>query len=211
MRALTERQKEILSFVSAYISDNGRAPTQREVGTAFGFSHTAARDALASLERKGFIELERNRQRAIALPAARREEMENIPVPFYSSEPSAEMLSDNPPEERIFVQKSIRSASLFAFRVTSESMRNAGILPGDIAVMTHLKGAPKNDWIILASCSDDAKPLELRRFMRINDDFIQLCPENDTMGVIKASYASLTTAGVLCMIRRDYEPHPPRA
>ena len=55
MRALTERQKEILSFVSAYISDNGRAPTQREVGTAFGFSHTAARDALASLERRGLL------------------------------------------------------------------------------------------------------------------------------------------------------------
>ena len=203
MRALTERQKEILSFVSAYISDNGRAPTQREVGTAFGFSHTAARDALASLERKGFIELERNRQRAIALPAARREEMENVPVPFYSSEPSAEILSDNPPEERIFVQKSIRSASLFAFRVTSESMRNAGILPGDTAVMRPCT-SPLPDDIILASYGDDGEEMELRRYRPLNNGYAELWPENDSMGIIKVPLSDLSVHAVLTALRRDY-------
>ena len=211
MKNLTERQKEILSYISEYITGNGRAPTLREIGDRFGFSHIAARDMVLAIVRKGYLERGENELRSISLPLTERIERENLQIPFFASEPTLEEVGSEHTDRTIYVPRAIAEQGAYAFRVSSESMRNAGILPGDIAVMTHLKGAPKNDWIILASCSDDAKPLELRRFMRINDDFIQLCPENDTMGVIKASYASLTTAGVLCMIRRDYEPHPPRA
>ena len=129
--------------------------------------------------------------------------MENVPVPFYSSEPSAEMLSDNPPEERIFVQKSIRSASLFAFRVTSESMRNAGILPGDTAVMRPCT-SPLPDDIILASYGDDGEEMELRRYRPLNNGYAELWPENDSMGIIKVPLSDLSVHAVLTALRRDY-------
>ena len=87
-------------------------------------------------------------------------------------------------------------------------MRNAGILPGDVAVMVKEKRNPENNEIILASYSDDDRPMELRRFHPIMNEYAELWPDNDTMGIIKVTRSNLITAGVLLHIWRSFnEPH----
>jgi repressor LexA len=53
---LTDRQREILTFIQRHIDDNGYPPTVREIGSAFGIRSTnGVADHLKSLERKGFL------------------------------------------------------------------------------------------------------------------------------------------------------------
>ena len=207
MRGLTERQREILDFIAAYISSYGRSPTLREIGDAFGFSPNAAHDAVAVLVSKGFLEKSPKGLRSLSFPLSERMERENIPIVFFPSEPSCDDIEEERSSGRIYVPRFIAERGAFAFRVTSESMRNAGILPGDIAILRKADGMPRNDEIILASYSDDEEKMELRRFHPIGNGYAELIPDNDTMGIIKVMQSNLITAGVLTHIRRSYEPH----
>lgn len=201
MKDITDRQKQILDFISLYIYTNGRSPSLREIGEAFGFSHIAARDAVATLVRKGYLEKIDNGLRSLTFPLNERLKRENNAVPFYQAEPSYAVLSAGT-EERIFIPRTKKAA--FTFKVTSESMRNGGILPGDFAVMTDADIAKADGDIVLASLGDDEMIPELRRLRRIGNGYALLIPDNDTMGVIKAAESSLRILGRLISIRRDY-------
>lgn len=201
MKDITDRQKQILDFISLYIYTNGRSPSLREIGEAFGFSHIAARDAVATLVRKGYLEKIDNGLRSLTFPLNERLKRENNAVPFYQAEPSYAVLSAGT-EERIFIPRTKKAA--FTFKVTSESMRNGGILPGDFAVMADADIAKADGNIVLASLGDDEMIPELRRLRRIGNGYALLIPDNDTMGVIKAAESSLRILGRLISIRRDY-------
>ena len=201
MKDITDRQKQILDFISLYIYTNGRSPSLREIGEAFGFSHIAARDAVATLVRKGYLEKINNGLRSLTFPLNERLKRENNAVPFYQAEPSYAVLSAGT-EERIFIPRTKKAA--FTFKVTSESMRNGGILPGDFAVMADADIAKADGDIVLASLGDDEMIPELRRLRRIGNGYALLIPDNDTMGVIKAAESSLRILGRLISIRRDY-------
>ena len=204
MKGLTERQREILDYISAYISSYGRSPTLREIGNAFGFSPNAAHDAVDVLVGKGFLVKSPKGLRSLAFPLSERMERENIPIVFFPSEPSSGDIEEERSSGRIYVQRFIAEAGAFAFRVTSESMLGAGILPGDTAIMAKTGKAPAEGDIILASYSYDDAPLELRRYHSIGELYAELWPENDSMGIIKVPATGLITAGVLVHIRRDY-------
>ena len=201
MKKLTERQKEILDYISAYILTNGRSPSLREIGEAFGFSHIAARDAVSALVKKGWLEKKDNGLRSLAFPQDERLKRENNAVPYYKHEPTIEELEDGT-EINIYIPRTLNAS--YVFRVTSESMHNGGILPGDYAVMTEstLQNADGN--ITLAYYGDDEKTPELRILKRIGNGYALLIPDNDTMGVIKAAESSLRILGRLISIRRDY-------
>ncbi len=207
MKALTERQEEILSFISSYMFENGKSPTLREIGDNFRFSHKAAYDAVLALVKKGYLEKGDNEIRSISFPLNERLERENAPIPFFSSEPSLKDLKERKYTDMIFVQRRIARETAFSFRVTSESMRNAGILPGDVAILIQSDNEPVKDDIILASFTDEEEPMELRRFHPIGNGYAELWPDNDTMGIIKIMKANLVTAGILTNIRRSYELH----
>ena len=66
-KRLTARQGEILDFISRYISENGYAPTLKEIGKAFGFSQKAANDHRNTLIRKGWIIIDDAKPRSIRL------------------------------------------------------------------------------------------------------------------------------------------------
>ena len=66
MRALTDRQGEVLRFITSHFAAHGWAPTVREIADAFGFASTnAATDHLEALQRKGAIRVGNGKARAI--------------------------------------------------------------------------------------------------------------------------------------------------
>ena len=68
MERLTEKQSEIYSVIKRLISENPCAPTLREIMHELNISSTnGIRPQLASLERKGFIQLDKNTSRGIRL------------------------------------------------------------------------------------------------------------------------------------------------
>lgn len=66
MEELTERQRDILTFIHTHIEDHGYPPTVREIGRAFGIRSTnGVSDHLKSLERKGYLERGSLKSRAL--------------------------------------------------------------------------------------------------------------------------------------------------
>ena len=197
MKGPTERQKEILSFVSRFTSLHGYSPSQKEIGEELGISVPAVHYALLAMEKKGL--LESGGIRAIKLPETIRDEMKNVPLPFFSQEPDEEELEKGA-EDVLYLPSSLVKPSSFAFRVTSWSMKEGGILPGDIALLDKEEEAKDGD-IVLAHPEGREGMMELRILRKVRN-LLELWPENDSMGITRSQ--SLRIYGILREIRRKY-------
>ena len=63
MREITERQKEVLSFITNFTEANSYPPTIREIAEHFGISLKAVQDRIAALQKKGYLSSETKRSR----------------------------------------------------------------------------------------------------------------------------------------------------
>ena len=82
MATLTKRQKQLIDYLTDYISEHGYAPTLAEVGQYFGLSSLATvHKHLHNLEQKGFIKRQHNHSRALEVAASeKREAPERYPI-----------------------------------------------------------------------------------------------------------------------------------
>ena len=202
MKKLSRRQEEVLSCIRDHIDRTGISPSYAEIARSLSFSPQAAHDAVMALVRKGMLEKGGDTARSIVLSAQERMERENIAVPLFPSEPCADQLDgDSETGQWIYERKAIADSMCFAFRVTSESMKDGGIIPGDIAVMTRDVAKVRNGNIVLASSGDDGEAMELRRYHKL-PGYTLLIPDNEIMGERKS--ISVTVYGILVAIRREY-------
>lgn len=65
MKQLTKRQREVLDFIKDFIETRGYPPTLREIGDHFSMSAVAAKSHIVSIEKKGFIDIQQGKPRAI--------------------------------------------------------------------------------------------------------------------------------------------------
>jgi repressor LexA len=154
IKDLTTKQAAVLEFVRRRILEEGRPPTLREIGGRFGFRSTGTtRDYLKTLARKGYINLRAKQSRAIGLakPLAFR-----IPVlgrimaglPDLAWEETEEYLSLDDLIPR-------PDQPTFTLRIKGDSMKDKGILDGDIAVVRRQRLADAGD-IVAALLSHEA-------------------------------------------------------
>lgn len=197
MKKKTKRQSDILDFISHSIITEGRSPTLEEIASRFSFSVPAAHYAVESLKKKGYIEAEKDRKRSIRLTEDERNLRENISVPFFEMEPTGDELEGGSTKTMMVERK--LGEDVFAYRVTSESMKNSGIIPGDIAVIRRTETAEDED-IVLAEKDEDG-PLVLRR-IHITSSYTELWAENDTTGIIRRK--NFPIYGKLIEVRRYY-------
>ena len=198
MKEKTKRQSEILDFIATEVITNGLSPTMKEIGERFSMTPEGAYYAVHALEKKGYLTLSKDRKRSIVLAGIERNERENIPVPFFSSEPTAAAFGKGT-ERTMMLRRGTAATGVFAYTVTSESMINAGILPGDTAVIRRTDSARNGD--IVLALKDEESPLELRR-LHTSSSFSELWAENDTMGIIRRK--NFPIYGILIEIRRNY-------
>jgi len=139
MKKLTERQQAILSFIEQYWQKNGISPSFRDIQQFFGFqSPHAVTKHLAALEQKGMLRLRKfrgiGRARGIIPLFKKKGEVPLVGrivagTPVESGESIEEILS----LDSLGIDNSRRDH--FALRVAGNSMINAHILDGDIAVI----------------------------------------------------------------------------
>ena len=134
---LTDRQREILHFIRSTELGRGSGPTTREVQERFGFaSQTAAVHHIRALERKGALSKTAGKARAVTTSPPR---VKFLQVPIFGSIPAGipELMTQEAegfvPVDLVAAGLSER-ATLFATRVRGDSMVNASILDGDVAV-----------------------------------------------------------------------------
>ena len=203
MKDLTDKQQALLSFIEQYYETKGIMPTLSEISKRFSYSDKAAWDAVEALIKKGALEKEKGEHRAIRLKKEERDKRENIRIPIYSGPITAAALNEGS-SEYIYLCRTIASErNLFAIRINGFSMKNAGILPSDIAILDRDTANIKDNDIVLAEpkAADEDAEIQLRRY-RKTPYFSELWPENDSMGIIKAPEFSFY--GKLILIIRSY-------
>ncbi len=159
---LTPRQSQILELIRSHIRDTGFPPTRAEIAAAFGFrSANAAEDHLRALARRGAIELTPGASRAIRLVTDGLGD-ETLPVVGRVAAGSP-ILAEAHIEDHYRVAPDLfRPRAAYLLRVRGSSMRDAGILDGDLlAVHPTLEATDRQ--IVVARLGDEVTVKRLRR------------------------------------------------
>jgi len=139
---LTRRQEQILRFIVSFREKTGRPPTGPEVASNFRFSHfSTAYQHLSSLEKKGFLEIQRFGRRApVGLRlTARARHFLATEWPLLGAIPAGE-LTDILDEDVETIRKledivPILKAGDYFLRVSGDSMVDAGIYPDQLVIL----------------------------------------------------------------------------
>ena len=175
MGDLSDRQSEILAFISKHCAVSGYPPTVREIGLAVGLTSPSTVHAhLAKLEAGGHIRRDPTKPRAMLLSDRReekaaREAPRGLPL-LGAVAAGVPTLADEQIEDYIETP----FAGDFVLRVKGDSMMNASILDGDLVVVKQQETA-KNGEIVVARIEDEAT---VKRFFR-EKGHVRLQPEND--------------------------------
>jgi len=163
MKDLTEKQQSILQFIESFIRGQGYPPTIREIGDKFEITAKGAYDHIKAIEKKGYIKCEKNRSRAIELlkTSSGRAPLESariVNVPLVGSVAAGyPLLAEENVEEYLAFPSTMipEKTEVFALRVSGESMKDAGINDGDIAIIRKQSIAENGD-IVVALIEDEA-------------------------------------------------------
>ncbi|PJE78557.1 LexA repressor [invertebrate metagenome] len=177
MMKLTLRQAEILELIRTHIDDTGFPPTRAEIAKILGFrSPNAAEEHLKALARKGVIEMTPGRSRGIRISPQNHTGMPIIGQvaagsPILAQEHIEDYLNIQPD---FFYPKAD-----YMLRVVGMSMRDAGILEGDLLAI-HKTHKAHNGQIVVARVDNE---VTVKRFEQ-KDNKIYLHPENDNFETI---------------------------
>lgn len=174
MTKLTHRQREILDWILAFAQRSGFPPTRAEMAQGLGFrSSNAAEEHLRALARKGAIELLPGASRGIRFLEPREAPPSGLPVigrvaagaPIVATE---NIEAHHPVDPEVF-----RPRADYLLRVAGASMRDAGILDGDLLAV-HRTPEAHTGQIVVARLGDE---VTVKRFRR-RGDLVRLMPEN---------------------------------
>ena len=159
---LTRRQAEILAYIRRCLTEEGAPPTRADIVRAFGFASPNAAEAhLRALARKGAIELVPGASRGIRLPAGQRE-ADGLPL-IGRVAAGAPVLAVAHIERHVPVAPDLfHPQPDYLLRVHGESMRDAGILDGDILAVRRAPEA-RDGQIVVARIDDEVTVKRFRR------------------------------------------------
>lgn len=182
MKALTRRQQQVLDIIKDAIRDTGMPPTRNDIAQILGFrSANAAEDHLKALAKKGAIEILPGTSRGIRV-IEDEQAAEGLPivgqVAAGSPITALEHIEDYCPVDQNF----FRPAADFLLRVRGESMKNVGILDGDLLAV-HKTPHAKDGEIIVARVDDEVTVKRIK--FGKSKQTIELLAENDAFEPIK--------------------------
>ena len=223
--ALTQRQREILEFISASIVERGFPPTLREIGEHFNIRSTnGVNDHLKALEKKGHLRREDLKSRAMRpvlpdgsgelIPMQRHamgtgnvqlvtdsDDMAEIPIlgKVAAGQPilAVESATDTVKVDRVLVGN---HREVFGLRIVGESMIEDGIFDGDYVFVKKTPSAHTGD-IVVAMIEGEAT---VKRYYP-EGDRIRFQPANQNMSPIivrKADFKSVDIIGIVVGVYR---------
>jgi len=192
---LTKRQSDVLAGIRAYFQEIGHPPTVRELGERLGLrSSCTVQRHLEALERKGFIHRNPTKARTI--------EITRGPKPLSKSAADGGMIAlpvlgtvtagmpilavENIEDTIALPRTMVPDDGCFVLRVRGDSMINAGLYDGDMAVIKKQEFADNGD-VVVAMIDDEAT---IKRFFRQHDR-IRLQPENPSYQPIIVDQATI--------------------
>lgn len=200
---LPPKQKKIFEFIKRFMEDNNYPPTYQEIADKFKIIIGTVQDHIAALIRKGCLERipEKARGFRVINPGEDGEISRTRTgvdaIPLYGSVTAGEPIfaADNI-EGYIAMGKPRSIKEHFALNVKGQSMRDAGILDGDIVIVRKQNTASDRD-IIIALLEDEATVKTLR--IKYGKPFLE--PANPAYKPIHKPFKVL---GKVVELRRKY-------
>ena len=201
---LTRRQREFFDYLRGRMEAGQDAPSLRAAAEDLGVSHTAVAGLLQTLQDKGWLRREGRYSRSLVLldpgtpdPGGVRA----VPIigrvaaglPLYAQQEWA---------GNVLVDAAVfRGDNLFALRVQGDSMRDAGILEGDLAICEPRQFATNGEIVVALVGGEEAT---VKRFF-YRGDHIELRPENDRHPVQTYGLGEVLIQGKVIGIQRGPE------
>jgi repressor LexA len=195
---LTKRQREIFEFIKRYSAQYGYPPTVRDIGKAVGLASSSTVHAhLANLEKLGLLRRDPSKPRAIELLDRVQKDVGNVVESAVQSvkgivRPGLPLVGQVAAGSPILAEENIEDyvqvpgiaggdEGEYILRVRGDSMKDAGMLPGDFVVVRPQDTASDGD-IVVALVGEEAT---VKRFFR-EPDHVRLQPENAAMEPIRS-------------------------
>lgn len=174
---LTDRQREVLGFIIRFNEENGYFPSLREIGAHFSLSLGTVQSHLDMLKRKGALDWEKGKTRALRLAPESRQEfglgqgvsnlmdaLLSVPLLGRVSAGPGLLAQENIEDTLALSRDMVRAepGQVFALKVKGDSMIGAGILEND-TVVVKVQPDARNGEIIVALVGEDATVKYLRR------------------------------------------------
>jgi len=185
MRELTDRQREVLSFIRMFTARHGVPPTVREIGGKFQVTPRAAFDHLRALERKGALQRRASAgrtSRALTIAGATSGGYHIVPI-LGRIAAGLPLLAEENREGDLPVAASALPGGgedVFALRVRGESMIEAHICDGDLVLVRRQDSAQPADIVVALLGDGGEEEATVKRYLR-DGDRVVLKPEHPTM------------------------------
>lgn len=201
---LTERQGEILKLIRELTEAAGFPPTRAEIAARMGFrSVNAAEQHLRALERKGALEILQGASRGLRVrdkPGARSGRLMELPV-IGRVAAGSPILAEEHVQGRYQIDPNLFTPRAdYLLRVRGMSMRDAGILEGDLLAV-HRTPEARSGQVVVARLADEVTVKRLRR----RGHSVQLQPENPEFQAIEVDLRrdALTIEGIAVGVIRS--------
>lgn len=185
MKALTPRQSQVLDIIKDQIQQTGMPPTRAEIARILGFkSANAAEEHLKALAKKGVITMMPGASRGIRLV---EDAEEDAGLPLIGRVAAGEpILAQQHIESHYQLDPSLfHPAADFLLRVKGMSMKNIGIMDGDLLAV-HKTQEVRNGQVVVARLDDE---VTVKRFQRKGNK-VSLLPENEGLDPIEIDLRS---------------------
>ena len=203
---LTPKQQRVLDYLRHEIATGGQVPSLRQAAAELGVSHAAIAQIIKALEEKGYLKREGRYSRTVHLLNRAREtsasqRWREVPVigrvtaglPMYAQ---AEWDGSTVLDAAVF-----RGQNLFALRVKGQSMKNIGILDGDLAICEPRQYAQNGEIVVALINNEEAT---VKRFF-LRKKYVELRPENTDYSPMRYDFDEILIQGKVIGIQRGPE------
>lgn len=203
---LTARQLELLTYLERELKRHGRIPSLRSAGADLGISHAAVLQLLKTLEEKGYVRREEPYSRTVHLlnragEAIAEHRSREIPIigriaaglPIYAQQEWAGTV--------VVDAAMYRKPDLFALRIKGDSMREAGILDGDLVICEPRQFAEDGEIVVALVHNENAT---VKRFY-LHKNQIELRPANKKLKPTFFGFDEILIQGKVVGVQRGPE------
>ncbi len=203
---LTPKQQNFLEYIRHEISRAGKSPSLRRAARVMGVSHAAVSQMLKTLEEKGYLRREGHYSRTIHIlnrSGLTVGEQRFIEVPIVGRVTAGlPMYAQQEWDGGVVLDSEIfHGRDLFALRVRGDSMKDAGILHGDLAICEPRQFAQNGEIVVVLINGEEAT---VKRFFLLKD-CVELRPENSAYKVMRYGFGDVLVQGKVVGIHRGPE------
>jgi repressor LexA len=204
MKGLTIRQKEVLDFIRGFIQEHKFPPTIREISEHFQVSPKSSHDHVLALEKKGAISFNKNCSRTIEIldgSGIQEEGTRRVPIVGTVAAGNPVFADENMEGYLRVSERYLKNGDYFALRVKGDSMMGAGILEGDMAIISKQSEVRNGDIVVALVNEENAT---LKRFFE-EKNRVRLEAENPAYKTRYEQKGSVLILGKLAHVMRSYE------